>query len=245
MREGGLKKKYKILIWLAVCAVLLFTIVRTAFTGYVSDYVAALSYEPAVAVTETEDYLTYGSEESGTGFVFYPGAKVEEEAYAPVMEGLAKSGIFCVVVRMPYHLAVLKPDAAAEVTASFPETTEWYVGGHSLGGAMAAGYAAEHADDFSGLILLAAYPTKEVSGLPVLSVRGDCDGVLNREKYDRSIGLAERLTERVIEGGNHAGFGNYGAQKGDQKAQITKEEQWQMTIDYILNFVGENKQKSE
>lgn len=102
---------------------------------------------------------------------------------------------------------------------------------------MAAGFSAEHESELSGLILLAAYPTDALDTLPVLSLYGSEDGVLNRGKYENSISLASNLTEYVIEGGNHAGFGNYGAQKGDGKADISQEEQWQETVDYILNFM--------
>lgn len=229
------KKRRNIRIIFAVCIVLAIVGTRAAFVTYTSDYYTALSYD--TAVTQTEDYLIYGTKDSGCGMIFYPGAKVDEAAYAPVMEGLAESGIFCVVVRMPYHLAVLKPDAAEGVMEAYPDITRWYLGGHSLGGAMAASWAAEHADACEGLILLAAYPTKELGELPVLSLYGDRDQVLNREKYEKAIGLAHVCTGRVIEGGNHAGFGNYGAQDGDGEAAITKEEQWQVTIDYILDFV--------
>lgn len=104
---------------------------------------------------------------------------------------------------------------------------------------MAAGFAAENEERLNGLVLLAAYPTKEIKELPVLSVYGSEDGVLNRGKYEKSILLAARLTEHVIEGGNHAQFGNYGAQEGDGEAEIDKEEQWQETVDFILNFMRE------
>ena len=104
---------------------------------------------------------------------------------------------------------------------------------------MAAAFAARHERSLAGLILLAAYPTREIGELPVLSLYGSEDEVLNKEKYDKSASLAAHLTEYVIEGGNHAGFGNYGAQKGDGEAYLQKEEQWQETVDYILNFMGQ------
>lgn len=46
-------------------------------------------------------YIAYGDPQSETGLIFYPGAKVEETAYAPVMDGLAQQGIFCVTVKLP------------------------------------------------------------------------------------------------------------------------------------------------
>lgn len=178
-----------------------------------------------------EKWITYGNTESGRGFIFYPGAKVEEEAYGPLMREIAEEGFFCVLVRMPGRMAVLGSGAAADAAAAYPEIGEWYLGGHSLGGAMAAGYAAEHAKELSGLVLLAAYSTKPLpETVPVLSVYGSRDGVLNLEKYEECReNLPKTAEEYVIEGGNHAGFGWYGEQKGDGKAEITPQEQWRLT----------------
>lgn len=138
---------------------------------------------------------------------------------------------------MPYHLAVLRPDAAEQVMEDFPDVEYWYIGGHSLGGAMAADFAASEGQNLCGLILLAAYPTKDLGGLPVLSIYGSEDGVLNREKYNASLSFANSLTEHVIEGGNHAGFGDYGPQKGDGAARISNEQQWQTTVQFIMDFI--------
>ncbi len=102
---------------------------------------------------------------------------------------------------------------------------------------MAGSYAAKHETELAGLIFLAAYPTKELQTLPVRSLYGSEDGVLNMEKYQESIGLAVNCSEYVLEGGNHAGFGNYGPQKGDGETGITDREQWQETIDYIMDMI--------
>lgn len=155
----------------------------------------------------------------------------------PILDELAESGVCCVLVKMPYHLAILDSEAAGRVMVDLPDVVQWYLGGHSLGGTMAAGYAAEHESEFAGRILLAAYPTEELENLPVLSIYGSEDCVLNHEKYKESIPYAKNLTEHVIAGGNHAGFGNYGAQDGDGCAEISEEEQWQESVDYILNFM--------
>lgn len=239
-------KKRSIVIKGAVFLVLFVTLVSLAFTRYTSDYYSAGGYEvQAQEYEETEDYIVYGDGNSSVGFIFYPGAKVDAAAYAPLMDELAEAGICCVVVKMPYHMAIFDTDAAERVMEQFAKVECWYLGGHSMGGAMAAGFVAEHEAEFEGLILLAAYPTKELAELPVLSIYGSEDLVLNREKYAESIGLAKELTERVIEGGNHAGFGDYGVQDGDGTAQITSKEQWQETVDYILNFMDDNRAKTE
>lgn len=226
------------LIRIGVCVVLCLTLLAGAGKRYLEEYYPAVTYEVQTeTLQETEKYIVYGDTKSEQGFIFYPGAKVDEKAYAPIMDELSQVGICCVLVKMPYHMAILDTDAAEPIMQEFADVEKWYIGGHSLGGAMAARFSAEHESELSGLILLAAYPTDALDTLPVLSLYGSEDGVLNREKYEDAISLASNLTEYVIEGGNHAGFGNYGAQDGDGKAAILEEEQWQETVDYILNFM--------
>lgn len=234
------------IIRIAVFVVLLIALSGMAWNRYVSDYYLAKTYDVQTEmVEETEDYIVYGDTNSSVGFIFYPGAKVDEAAYAPILDALAEDGICCVVVKMPYHMAIFDTNAATDVRENFSEVKQWYIGGHSMGGAMAAGYGAEHEDELAGLILLAAYPTKELAELPVLSIYGSEDGVLNLKKYEDSITKAKNLTERIIEGGNHAGFGNYGEQKGDKTAEIMWDEQWQETVDYILSFIRDNSDDTE
>lgn len=221
-----------------IFTVLIVAAVIVGFNTYTADYYHAKDYElQTTEVSETDAYIAYGDPQSEMGLIFYPGAKVEETAYAPVIDGLVQQGIFCVMVKMPAHLAILKPNAADEVRQEFGEVKHWYLAGHSLGGAMAGSYAAKHESELAGLIFLAAYPTRELQTLPVLSLYGSEDGVLNMEKYQEAIGLAADCREYVLEGGNHAGFGNYGSQKGDGEAGITDREQWQETIDYIMDMI--------
>lgn len=167
------------------------------------------------------------------GLIFYPGGLVEHTAYAPLMEALAQEGWLCVLTQMPLELAVLDMNAADGLQEQFPEVDSWAIGGHSLGGAMAASYAAGHAEDFDALVLLAAYSTADLtsSGLDVISLYGSEDGVLNREKYaDYRKNLPDDAREIIIEGGNHAGFGDYGPQRGDGSASISPQEQIRRTV---------------
>lgn len=238
--------KKKKLIRNTIITVLIISAFIVAFRTYTGNYYHAKEYEGETSlVDETNDFIAYGDDKSGIGLIFYPGAKVEEAAYAPLMDALAEDGLFCVVAKMPERLAVLDPNAAEEIMETYDGVEEWYLAGHSLGGAMAANFAAEHESELSGLILLAAYPTKELKELPVLSIYGSEDEVLNKKKYEKSIGLADVCTEYVIEGGNHAGFGNYGEQKGDGEALVSEEEQWQETVDYILNYIRDSRERIE
>ncbi|MDD5898634.1 MAG: alpha/beta hydrolase [Clostridia bacterium] len=124
-------------------------------------------------------------DEAKTGFIFYPGGKVEHTAYAPLMRGLADKGVLCVLVEMPLNLAVLDMNAADEILEMYPHIDNWYIGGHSLGGSMAASHAAKNASIYDGLVLLASYSTADLSsaGLKVISIYGSEDGVLNMKKY--------------------------------------------------------------
>lgn len=157
------------------------------------------------------------------------------------MRAFAEKGILCALVKMPGNLAVLSPNAADGLRDQHPEITSWYMGGHSLGGAMAASYAAGHAEDFAGVILLAAYSTKDLCGtsLRALSVYGSEDGVLNRDSYEKyRDNLPADCTEVIIEGGCHAQFGSYGAQNDDGTPTISNEEQIRQTAELAAAFVG-------
>ena len=167
-------------------------------------------------------------------FVFYPGAKVEETAYAPLLHSLAENGIDVCLVKMPLHFAVLGMNAADSVFEQH-SAEKRYIGGHSLGGAVAANYAAEH--ELDGVILLAAYPTKEVEE-PMLMIYGSEDGVLNMDQVAAAAQYGT-VKEVVIAGGNHAGFGDYGEQAGDHAAAITAGEQRQTARNAMTEWLAE------
>ncbi len=236
-RPGGMRR-------VLVCCAAVLMLALFACLLYVRDFYLAdeAAWEsllvPAASVTITDPggRLAFLPEHPAAGLIFYPGGKVQAEAYAPLMEACAERGILCVLMRMPGNLAVLDPNAADGIAAEYPEVTDWYLGGHSLGGAMAASCAAKHAEDYAGLVLLAAYSTEDLrgSGLRVLSVVGTEDGVLNREKYEQCReNLPADARELVIEGGCHAYFGCYGAQRGDGTATIGNREQIERTADAI------------
>ena len=171
--------------------------------------------------------------------VFYPGGKVDAPAYAPLLSQLALSGVDCFMPEMPFRLALLNGNAAAAIMRQH-DYPRWYVGGHSLGGAAAAMFASDHPEGLDGLILLAAYPTKPLpEGLRLLSIRGSRDGVLNLKNYEDCRGnWPPDAAELVIEGGNHSGFGDYGAQRGDRNPDISPEEQRRQASEAIAAFCG-------
>lgn len=172
------------------------------------------------------------------GFVFYPGARVEYTAYEPLLKKCAQEGIVCIVVKMPQNLAILGINKALKATEYFPEVENWYIGGHSLGGSMAAACAAGKNSMFKGVVLLGAYSVNDISDLEVLSIYGSEDGVMKKNKYDKNKdNLPDNFTEIVINGGNHAYFGMYGEQKKDGAATITNVDQINQTVTAITNFI--------
>ena len=215
---------------------------------YVSDYyradkdaIAAFAMQnDATKTVLNNGAVAYGDVNSQAGFIFYPGGKVEFTAYEPLMRNLATKGVLCIMVEMPFNLAVLDKNAADGIRERFPNITDWYIGGHSLGGSMAASYLSDHTEDFRGLVLLGAYSTADLSktSLGVLSIFGSEDKVMNKNKYEKYLkNLPEDFTEMKIEGGCHAYFGMYGEQDGDGKPTITAEEQIRTTAEYINNFI--------
>ena len=164
------------------------------------------------------------------GLIFYPGGLVHPDAYAPAARAIAAQGYLVVIPPMPLNLAVIASDRATEVMAAYPDIQRWVVGGHSLGGAMAARYAYQHPDRVAGLVLWAAYPEASASladrPLPVVSVYGTRDGLATLDKIEASRpNLPPTTRYTPIEGGNHAQFGDYGPQRGDQPAQVSVEAQ--------------------
>ncbi len=212
---------------------------------YVNDYYhavdvdAALTSSDTVTVSSIDTGMLFDGPGTTDALIFYPGAKVEAAAYAPLLKEIAESGIDCFLVKMPCNLAFFGMNKADDIMADY-SYEHWYLAGHSLGGAMAASYAGKHLHDLDGLILLAAYSTCDLTeaDFPVISIYGSNDGVLNMEKVAASRDLMPSdYSEHVIEGGNHAGFGSYGAQKGDHDTTISQNEQWRETVSALSTLL--------
>ncbi len=216
---------------------LVLAILVGAFFWYVSDYYRAEDVAIEVlaqgsGITE-QDNLTILSPTypTDTAIIFYPGAKVEAEAYLPLLDQIRKTGVTCILVEMPFNMAIFDSNAAEKVMEQFPEVEHWYIAGHSMGGAMASQFAANHPDEVDGLILLGAYIYGDYAPEDTLTVYGS----LNQSVEDK-LDYTENVVE--IEGGNHAQFGNYGPQKGDAPATISAEEQQKQTVEAIEEFLS-------
>lgn len=200
------------------------------------EALAALESDAAVTVTSAPWYsFRPATGAPTTGLVFYPGGKVDPRSYAPAARALAEQGYLVVVPPMPLNLAVLAPGKADEVLAAYPDIQHWVVGGHSLGGAMAAQYAAGAVDRVDGLLLWGAYAPSGAdlseSGLAVSSVTGTLDGLTTPAEVAAGKPLLPADTSYVpIAGGNHAQFGYYGPQAGDNPATIPRAEQQRQAV---------------
>ena len=225
----------------------LVVLVPAAFYGWtrVARYAA---FPEAVAVAQGAErvggwYVFAPDQEPIAGLVFYPGGLVDAQAYAPLMQRLADGGVLTVLVPMPLELAVFGINRARDVIGAFPEVHPWIIAGHSLGGAMASEFVKGNVDAVAGLALLASYPAEssDLSGLPIRAVStfGTENGVTPPEDFEASLARLPPGTDLVvIEGGNHAGFGNYGPQAGDGVASIDREEQQRQTAETLLAFVA-------
>lgn len=195
-----------------------------------------------IEIEEEEEYYRFSpaGRKNVPGIIFYPGAKIEETAYAPMLAKLAESGYEVYLMRMPFRLAILKPNAADKVMDQ--KKQRWILMGHSLGGSIAADYTARHQDQVAGLVLLSSYSTAELSDtqLKVLCIYGDQDQVMSQERYGKNRKhLPDDAIEHVIDGGNHSGFGYYGVQEGDGEARITQEEQQEEVVDLVTTVFAE------
>jgi dienelactone hydrolase len=232
-------------MWKNLLISLLFTVLTSC------SYLPEPPAEPeGVRIQEKRDYLLIEPLASAgvgaTGLIIYPGGLVDPHAYISLGSAFALSGeghkVF--VVKMPANLAVLDMKAARSILKKQDEA-DWVIAGHSLGGAMACSMVEKEKELFSGLILMAAYPAGSVDlstwNKPVLSISASEDLVVDRGKYeDGRSRLPPGTLYETIEGGNHAGFGQYGEQKGDGEATISRTEQQRRIVELMQGFYLEH-----
>ena len=205
----------------------------------------SLSDAPDVSFETINDWLVFQT--TGTdpvvGLILYPGGRVDYRAYAPHARAIAAGGYHVVVVPMPLNFAFLGINRAAQVIAAFPDIAHWAVGGHSLGGAMAAEFMKDNASLVEGLVLWASYPAESTDlsafEIEVVSIYASNDGLATP---DDILSAQPRLPTNAqfveITGGNHAGFGWYGPQNGDGPLEIPKLEQQTQVVDATLALLS-------
>lgn len=191
---------------------------------------------------KVDNYISFTpkNKKATKGFIFYPGAKVEPESYAPICRAIAEQGYEVAILDVPFNIALLGQNKAEKVMKDYPEITNWAVGGHSLGGVAASNFASKN-NAVDGVILLASYPMNDhlkQMNKYVLSVWGSKDGVVNFKELIKAKEKLPKDTQYVeIEGANHSQFGDYGLQKGDHEALISSDKQMERTYKNIVKFL--------
>ena len=211
--------------------------------GPMPEAIQALSSDAQVQVESGEWYVFRPVNQSPeVGVIIYPGGRVDPRSYAPMAHSLAENGYLAVITPMPLNLAVFASSRAADVIAAFPEIQLWAVGGHSLGGSMAAHFAYLTPGAVQGLYFWASYPASsdDLSGqtLQVVSIYGTLDSVASLDTIASSQDLLPATAQFVaLQGGNHAQFGYYGEQPGDTPATISRDEQQAQTLVAMLDLL--------
>ncbi len=181
-------------------------------------------------VTDTNGIVSFETE--GTvGLVFYPGGRVHYHAYTPFCTKLQQAGINVFLVDMPFNMANFGYNKASGIIKDNPQIENWYIGGHSLGGVAASMYAQNNADKINGLVLVGIYLAMDYDLQKTITINGSNDlRVGDSVTYTTNV--------HVIEGGNHAQFGNYGPNDGDGEATITAEQQQDQAVTLITDFIN-------
>jgi hypothetical protein len=207
-----------------------------------ADELRALEEAPDVEVVERSGgFVLRDPDPDGdrAALVFYPGGRVEAAAYLPALAPLVeRADVRVYVPRVPLRLAVLDPGRAGSVRTG-EDVTATYVGGHSLGGAMACRYAANNREQVRGVVLLAAYCVDDVSGtdLDVLTVTGERDNVTDPERLRESRDLVPADARFVtMEGFNHSSFAAYHGQPGDDPQTVSDAEARRRLGDLLVRW---------
>ena len=209
--------------------------------------VKSKTYQPSLAAqnaaktsTVVNNTTKFQGDDSKPSVIFYPGALVEPKSYSIWARNVAKAGYSVYIVHFPLDLAVLNSNAANRVQGK----NKYIIGGHSLGGTMALNYAKKHPRNLRGIFLLASYPENKTNlheiKVPVLSLTATNDGVLNHTNYQKTKKLLPNNTiYEQISGGNHAGFGSYGKQTGDNRASISNQKQQNIVSKLLINWLNQ------
>lgn len=241
-KKINIKKKLLLLTGIGF-SVIIITMLMWLNKTYSSKELAieALSSSNAVEVS-VGDYISFTPKNTDvkTGFIFYPGAKIDSKSYAPICKEIAESGYQVVILDVPLNIALLGQNKAKKVIEDYPKINNWVVGGHSLGGVAASNFAVK-SNSVDGVVLLASYPmgdSLKQMGKEVLSIWGSKDGVVNFKNLVKAKDKLPKDTEfKEIEGANHSQFGDYGLQSGDHEALISSNEQMEITAKEIIAFL--------
>lgn len=236
-----MKKWQKRLLWfmgvlIALILIGLFYVKTITYTP------TTMALEASQKATDEKDVLFFKGDKEKPALIFYQGALVESASYSIWAEKVAEAGYSVYLVKEPLNLAVLGQNKAEQIIRS-NDLTDYVIGGHSLGGVMASRFATEQDNSgLKGVFFLASYPDEKGSLSSfkgqVLSLTGSKDGVLNWDAYEQAKKyLPKQTVFQEIKGGNHAGFGSYGEQKGDKPAGINNDEQQEAVANQLIDWL--------
>lgn len=208
------------------------------------EALAALQSDSQIKVS-TDRWLVFEptQSEKSTAFIIYPGGRVDARSYAPAARAIAGQGYLTIIAPMPFNLAVFGANTANDIITAFPKVTSWAIGGHSLGGTMAAQFAHDNPYKIKGLVLWSAYPASGTNlsslNVTVTTIHGTNDGLVSDEQIQDSLKLLPSTAIRVeIAGGNHAQFGWYGDQPGDNAATTSRELQQSQIVNATVQLLN-------
>lgn len=234
-------KKFKrwllgiLIVLLAICSIILLVVKNKEYQP------SNTAQQASSTSTVVDNTIKFSGDDSKPMVIFYPGALVEPKSYSIWAQKVAQAGFSVYIVRFPLDLAVLNANAAKKIQKNH----QYIIGGHSLGGTMASRYAKNNSQKLLGVFFLASYPEKKgdlhETNVPVLSLTATKDGVLNYTNYQKAKKLLPNNTiYEQISGGNHAGFGSYGKQSGDNSATISNVKQQNIISKLLINWLNKD-----
>lgn len=250
-------KIFKIIILIFVFLIISFFVWASSYSNATEKAKSYLYSNSEVEVKIEQNFINPGidlqmlyifspvNKKTDTGLIIYPGGKVDPKAYSTIAFMLAEKGIETIIVPMPFNFAIFGINRARKVIEGYSNIENWFIAGHSLGGVAASSFTEKNFKMIDGLILWASYPanSNDISNtnLPVLSIYGELDGLSTPDKIEKTKNLLPDSTIYYeIVGGNHAGFGDYGEQNGDNPADISLEDQHEKIVEVTSNFINES-----
>lgn len=239
MKQGKLKILRWIWITLGICFFL--WMVNSYQTKGVDETI--LTSNSSIQVDNTADFIAFIPKKGFQKvFIFYPGAMVAWDAYAPLCRKIAENGYKSIIIKMPWRLPSYGYNKPKELDLFRDKTKQYILAGHSKGGMMAAQFVYENPTLIDKLILLGTTHPRDFdlskSSIPIMKIYGSNDGVADKKSVESNMPKLPLTTKYVlIKGGNHSQFGYYGSQLGDNEASINREVQQKIILDSILSFI--------
>ena len=218
------------------------SILKTSSSVRVEHTSDFIRFIPNTLTDKTNDSISYPT------VIFYPGALVQAEAYAPFARELAENGFPVIIQKTPFRMAFTDGleqkvfDTTQALFSEYSDSVKWVLAGHSKGGAMASNFAKVHSNQISGLILIGTSHPRRISltdlTIPVTKIYGNKDKLASTEEIDEfSVNLPSHTNYVLVEGGNHSQFGYYGTQLGSGTATITPEEQQRQLLEASIQLL--------